>query len=440
MLILLGKIGPYMLRSVVVLSVVGFLGGAASLVRTWLAAPPGTPSVQELPKPQLLQTDTLEVSPEVVKALGLKTQQAKKAHSGAGLPPLAGTLALDASRLARLHARFSGEVVELGTIAGQPVRVGAKVEKGQLLAVIWSKELGEKKSELVDALSQLRLDKETLARLEEIYPMGAIPESRLREARRAVEQSFIAVAKAERTLRSWRLSPAEIAAVYAEAERLPKNAKKADMDSTWARVEVRAPQGGTILEQNVARGDIVDTSLDLFKIADLARLCVWAHVYEDDLPVLLQLPKPIHWTVQLRSDNAGKGFEGSIERVGDVVDPAQHTVLVMGYVDNSAGQLRSGQFITAHVGMPAREGEVAIPTSALIEDGAESVAFVQPDPARPQYTLRRLHVLRRTREVVYIKYQPGATQFTVAPGEWVLTAGALELRTVLEELQGLAPR
>ena len=51
-------------------------------------------------------------------------------------------------------------------------------------------------------------------------------------------------------------------------------------------IEVRSPLDGVILEKNIALGDLVDTNLDLFKIADLSRLRVMAHAYEEDLPLL----------------------------------------------------------------------------------------------------------------------------------------------------------
>ena len=47
----------------------------------------------------------------------------------------------------------------------QPIAFGQHVRKGQVLAVIWSQDLGEKKSELIDGLSQLHLDEESLQRL-----------------------------------------------------------------------------------------------------------------------------------------------------------------------------------------------------------------------------------------------------------------------------------
>jgi len=47
-------------------------------------------------------------------------------------------------------------------------RYGDYVKKGDVMFVIWSKEIGEKKSELVDAISKLDADKKLLERLESV--------------------------------------------------------------------------------------------------------------------------------------------------------------------------------------------------------------------------------------------------------------------------------
>src|SRR5262249_11572054 len=167
-------------------------------------------------------------------------------------------------------------------------------------------------------------------------------------------------------------------------------------DRDWAKVEVRSPLEGTILEKNVTVGDIVDTATDLYKIADLRTLAVWAHVYEDDLPALLALPPEERtWEVRLPSDPSAAALKGSIERISEIIDPNQHTALAVGTVDNTDGRLRVGQFIMAEVTLPALPYEVIIPTRALIEDGHGSLVFVQEDPPRPRYTMRRVDVLRR---------------------------------------------
>jgi membrane fusion protein, heavy metal efflux system len=458
-----GRIIQFLVVGAGVLLVVGLiaagvsLGGLSSVQAWWLkpnqesAAP-----TEQQPGAELApgEPDTIVLPPDVVRAMHIQTAAAQRATKPRTLE-LDGWLALDANHLSRVHSRFAGEVVEVGdvpenTASGRSERrvlgPGDHVEKGQLLAVVWSKDLGEKKSELVDALSQLRLDRETLTRLEELGRIGATSEASVRQARRNYEADVNAVARAERTLRSWRLTEAEIDAVKAEAERIRQRGEQRDKehDRDWAKVDVRSPLDGTILEKNVTVGDIVDTATDLYKIADLRTLAVWAHVYEDDLPALLAVPPgEREWKVRLPSDPNTAALKGTIERISDIIDPNQHTALAVGTVDNADGRLRVGQFITAAVTLPPLPYEVIIPTKALIEDGHGSLVFVQEDPPHPRYTQRRVDVLRRLLDGVGVRSKVNPEQerkglSALRPGEQVVSSGAVELRTALEELQAAA--
>jgi cobalt-zinc-cadmium efflux system membrane fusion protein len=404
------------------------------------------------------EPDAVRLPPGVVTTLGIATAPVRVPERSRILE-LSGSLALDTSLLAHVHTRFDGEVVELGTVvdpgsAGgtpvrRPLRFGDQVEKGQLLAVLWSNDLGERKSEYVDALSRLRIEKETLARLEALFRDESIPERTVREARRQVESAQIAVARVERTLRSWRVAEEEIQAIRREAEAMSLFALGADaeLEKLWARVELRAPLSGTILEVNLAVGDIVTTETDLFKIADMTMLRAWAFVYEEDLPALLALPRPIRWSIGLKADPTAPPIIGTVEKIGDIIDPNQHTALVVGQVENPSGRMRAGQFITAWIDLPPDPNELEIPIAALVEDGEESVVLVQPDAEEPIYVLRRVLVTRRLGKTACVRggsfrsLGEGPSAVRSPPlqlGDRVVVSGAVELRAALAGLQDAA--
>lgn len=387
-------------------------------------------------------SDSLHVQPEVVERLGIMTAEAQTAQIDLSLQ-LSGTLSLDASQLEEVRSRFAGEVVEIGMRADdpRPVQFGDRVTSGQLLAVVWSRELGEKKSELVDALSQFRLHSETLRRLQKLYQDGAIPEREYREAERTVETDRIAVARVTRTLQTWRVADDDIAAVEAEAKKLIGNdgTTSSELAERWARVEVRSAIDGVVLERNVAVGDIVAPSDDLFKVADLSRLRVLAFAYEEDLPQLDALTADQRrWTITVPANPQAPPQSGAIGQIGHIIDPTQHTALVMGWVDNSNGILRAGQFIAAAVALPPPGNEVVVPASALIEKGGEDLVFVKTADD-PVFTQRRVSLSRRVGEQVCFHIDPpeAAGQPDVSglkPGEEVVTSGAVELQQALTDL------
>ncbi len=285
-----------------VAAVVLTVSGGIYAVRAWSTDGQGGPGVegnQAEQKVKLVPSApaTIFLPENVVKMLGVSVVEAR---SGAEprLLEMQGSLALDTNKLVRVHARFAGEVIEIAAVAddeaphakGQqgrrPLSFGDRVKKDQLMAVVWSKDLGEKKSELIDGLSQLRVDQQTLDRLSKAYAEGAIPERTMHDMERNVEAEQIAVARAERTLEAWRLPEAEIEAVRDEARLVHERHGKRDSlkEKNWARVEVRAPFDGVVVEKNLAVGDIIDTTNDLFKVASLSPMTVWANAREEDLP------------------------------------------------------------------------------------------------------------------------------------------------------------
>ena len=393
------------------------------------------------------QIGAIKVSEDAARQFGLQTATAESSAQPA-LLEFPGTLILDSGRLSHVHARFAGEVVEVGPAADQSrvLGFGDSVEKGQLLAIIWSRELGEKKSELVDALSQFRIDEETRVRLVKASEEFAVSDRTVREAERRVEADRIAVARVIRTLETWRVDKKEIDAVRDEARRLSKDPGQTrdELVHQWARLEVRAPLSGVILESNVTPGDLVDTNLDLFKIADLSRLRVVVHAYEEDLAALDAIPTgQRRWSIRVGADRQPGAFAGVFDQIGRIIDPNQHTALVMGWVDNKDGRLRVGQYITAAVEIPSPKNEVAVPASALVEQGDRHLLFVQPDGKDGVYVQRRVVLARRAGSAALVRGEPTPDQMRrgaepLRAGERVVTSGAVQLKSALSDLQSSA--
>jgi cobalt-zinc-cadmium efflux system membrane fusion protein len=420
---------------------------------------PGWQGGQGEQKAELVSSapDTIFLPESVVKMLGVSVVEARSAAEPR-LLEMQGSLALDTNKLVRVHARFAGEVIEIASVADdqpphpagqpdrQPLSFGDRVKKDQLMAVVWSKDLGEKKSELIDGLSQLRVDQQTLDRLTKAYAQGAIPERTMHDMERSVEADQIAVSRAERTLEAWRLPEAEIQAVREEAELVHERHGKRDVhkEKDWARVEVRAPFDGVVVEKNLAVGDIIDTTNDLFKVASLSSMIVWANAREEDLPSLLDLPQDQRtWSVRINAESGTPPLDGRMDRIGYISDPTQHTVMVMGHIDNRHERYRAGQFITATVRLPAASQEVVLPAAALVDDGQESVLFVQTDSRQSHYRLRRVAVVRRTPKEIFVRSQLKPEEAArglqpVRPGERVVAGSAIQLRAALDDLLAAA--
>jgi len=407
--------------------------------------------------------DSMTLTSEMVRSFGLRTTLARASDSKAELV-LFGSLFIDPARMMRAHARFPGEVISIGkvtptpdessadgsdraTVEPRPLRVGDFVHKGDLLAIIWCKDVGEKKSDLVDALSQMYLDRDQLNRLKGLEK-GIVEMKKIYEAEHKFETDQITVDRIERTLRSWRLTESEIAEVRDEAEKIHSEAEKAHrdqtnhaaaVDKTWAEVDVKAPFDSIILERNATTGDIVDSDLDLFIVADLTTLGVSANAYEEDLPALEAIPPDERrWKIQVKADSRPP-LPGTFDTIGQIINPNEHTAPIIGWVSNPKNSLRAGQFITATVELPSSDAEVAIPRTALIDAGTRSMVFVAKDESGTTVSQRQVAVARPSHDVIYVRCQPTPHEVSLGceplkPGEWVVSSGTVELASALENL------
>ncbi len=446
-------------RVVGVLVLVVAAGGSAAWLAAGTTRNPNAAASLEKKDPDAARKirrtgpDEVIVPSEVQTALGLKTAPAAIPTRKRKLPAFQGTLNFENSRFARVQTMFPGRVEELATIpepllsalpgsppatAPRPLTDGDVVKKDTVLAVVWSKDLGEKKSEYVDALSKLKTDEVTLANLQDLYEKFSTTERAVREQDRTVQGDRVAVERAEATLRAWKITAEELAALQAEATRLSRPEvhffsfplQKRTDPAKWARFEIKAPLSGVILEKNVTFvGQMVDPSMDLYRIADLSVLAVWVHLYEEDLPLLRGIKTPAPWVVSVPSW-PGVTFSGKMESIGASIDSTQHTALLKGTVDNANGQLRSGLGVMVALELPPATGEIELPAEAVIEDGRESSVFVRPDLNDSKFVRRPVSVVRRSRDVIFIAANPDG----VKPGDHVVTAGSLLLGDAVNDL------
>jgi cobalt-zinc-cadmium efflux system membrane fusion protein len=464
------KSGAVLVLSLVVL--MGFVAHLLGMPLPWTPAAGGEQTVQARPLGVELvpgSPHTLSVPEDVRVALGIRKGNVDK--SAVAVAPtesralvLSGSTALDPARVMRIRARFApAEVIEVGRPevpggagSGQTgrreLRPGDNVEKDQLLGVFYSLDVGSKKNDLIDALLQLKLDQQILDRAR--AAAQSLPEVQVLSYLRNVEADQNAINRAVNTLKVWNIPDKDVEAVYKEAEEIGKRGGKRDPEKQkqWGRVEVRAPDAGTIVERNVTEHEIVvDQTVNLFQIAKVDRLVVLANAPEDDLPELLKWLRggQRRGTLRTVGTTAPKGDEWTIDEIGYLIDPNQHSAVVKGHIKNPEDRLRAGQFVSATVELPPPEDVVEVPVSAVVDDGRQCVVFVQPDPAKPHYVLRRVEVTHRFDKKVFVRSRFDEKEearlkqekkdldlLPVQPlheNERVLTAGVLELKKELED-------
>jgi multidrug efflux pump subunit AcrA (membrane-fusion protein) len=217
-----------------------------------------------------------------------------------------------------------------------------------------------------------------------------------------------------------------------------------------AQADVKPGEPAVVIERNVSKGEVVvDNTVNLFTLARVDQLLVYANCPEDDLPEFYRLRKTgqMKWTIQTVGTEKN-GVEGTITEIGWLIDPNQHTAVIKGYIPNPGGKIRAGQFATATVELLPLQGVVEIPAEALVEDGQQSVVFVQSDPEKHHYTMRRVEVVSRLEKNLLVRSKDfekheqltdEERKLGLLPREAlkekdkVLTAGVLELKAAVTE-------
>src|SRR5262249_3496521 len=74
--------------------------------------------------------------------------------------------------------------------------------------------------------------------------------------------------------------------------------------------------------------------------------------------------------------------------------------------ENPGRQLRAGQYVTVTVNLPPAPDVVEIPAEALIDDGEQAIVFVQPDPDKHEFKMRRVQVTDRLDGKVMVRSSP----------------------------------
>ncbi|MFN2239807.1 MAG: efflux RND transporter periplasmic adaptor subunit [Thermoanaerobaculia bacterium] len=289
-----------------------------------------------------VSADVLEIEETMLRDLRLTTSLVERRPGGVGVS-VVGELQADQRRYAEVGAPLTARVVRLYAEPGETVRAG------QVLAEAQSVELGRARADYDAALARVGLARAAAERKRSLADR-IVP-------RREVEEAEAALIAAEADLRS----------AAAALESLGASA------SGGSRFALIAPLAGTVLDRNVALGQMIDPSHVAFRVADLSRLWLIAHAFERDA-VRVTAGSPAR--VMLAAF-PGRPFLGRVTYVGNQVDASSRTIPVRVELENPGGILRPGMSANAWLQLSDGEAEVVtVPVAALQRVRDEWVVFV----------------------------------------------------------------
>jgi RND family efflux transporter MFP subunit len=247
----------------------------------------------------------------------------------------------------RLYARADGYLLKWEK------DIGAKVEAGQVLAVIDTPELDQQlnqgRAALSQAVANLTLARKNAERWQALLKDRAVSEQEVDERNSALAAR-----------------DADVQAAQANVSRLEKLS---------SFKTVRAPFAGTLTRRYVDTGALIRTAsgTPLFELAQTEKLRVQINLPQAYLRDIA-IGSPVNVTV---AEYPGRSFHGNVMRTSGAFDSATRTMLTEIEVPNPSGELYPGIHVDVQLSLAQANPPIVIPaTAVIVRSEGSSVAQV----------------------------------------------------------------
>jgi cobalt-zinc-cadmium efflux system membrane fusion protein len=313
---------------------------------------------------------------------------------------LPGEVALNADRVAHVVPRVPGVAREVRKNLGDTVR------RGEIMAVLESRELADSTGELLSAREHLILAQSNFTREERLWLKKISPEQDYIQAKNSLAEAGIALRTAEQKLRALGFSEEYIAQLSTRQDRAAM------------LYQIVAPFDGTITEKHVSLGELLKDESPAFVIADLSSVWVNLDVHQKDLPLIR--------TGQKAVISVGSGIPDAVGRVV-FLDPlateTNRTIHARVVIPNADGRYRPGLFVTGRISVEDIRVPVLVPNEALLLVDGNMCLFIGGEDG---FRLQRVTTGRT--DGAFTEILQG-----LKPGQMFVSRGAFTLKSELEK-------
>lgn len=275
-----------------------------------------------------------------------------------------GTITPDADRIARVPARV------VGTVAEMRKRLGDFVRKGEVVAVLDSREVADAKSEYLTTTVKAELEKTNFDRQQSLWDKRISAESAFLNARAVYSEAQLRVDLARQKLSALGLNATEVSSLAKKDETTPNL-------SSLRQYELRSPLTGRVVERKVDVGTTVGGQgdpPDLYSVADLSN--VWIELAVPTVE-LVKIKEGARVGIVPNLGDEDRRAEGKIIFVSPILNPDTRSARVIVALPNKDMTWRPGTFVTAEVEIAQDRVKVKLPKAALQTVEGKRVVFVR---------------------------------------------------------------
>ena len=238
-----------------------------------------------------------------------------------------GLVDYDETRYTHIHTKVKGWIERLYVNF-----TGQRVKKNQALLDIYSPELVSTQEEYLSALSSLTTSN-----------IGS--EALLRSTRDR--------------LSNWDITSEQI-------DKLERTGKVSKVMTLYS------PFNGIVVEKKALAGMSVVEGMNLYAIADLSKVWVYADIYEFELPWLEEQQEAEMTLTYI----PGKKFKGKVAYIYPYLDSKTRTIKVRLEFDNENGELKPGMYANIVIKAAERKNSIVIPKESVIHSGERDIVFI----------------------------------------------------------------
>jgi cobalt-zinc-cadmium efflux system membrane fusion protein len=255
---------------------------------------------------------------------------------------LTGQVVADDTRVAHVTPRLSGTLVSVASQLGQ------RVARGDVMAVLHSRELADARSAYLAATHHAEFARVAAAREEALWQKKISAEREYLEAKRDAEEAALAETTAAQKLMALGDTPASLKALAGAAP------------DALSRFEVRAPIDGLVLERDATLGEAVSSDEALFVVGDLSSVFIDAPVDADALAALR-----VGQSARITTMNGGRQVDARVTYLSPRIDTSTRLGMVRFTINNTDGAWRPGLFVTVAVVDSTVTVPMAVPVDAI---------------------------------------------------------------------------
>lgn len=238
--------------------------------------------------------------------------------------------------------------------------IGDTVHRGEIIAVLESREMAEIKADYLAALEKLKLASSSFDREQRLFDKKISSEQEYLNSKSANEEANINLQLAKQKLYAYGMNEKEISGL-------------SEQNGPELRLyEIRSPIDGVVIDRHFTRGEYIDSNTLIYEIADLSRLWVEIGTYPKDLS-RVKTGQVVE--ISLPSDNVKA--EAKIIYLSPIIQEETITAKAIAELANHDRLWRPGTYVNVAVTTSKVPAKILIPKEAVQTIDGEDVVFVQ---------------------------------------------------------------